>query len=109
MAEVALVALVAGFRPAPARAQRFASAPSVAQAGKAAAVKGGGVAAASVVSVVSVCVTSPDGVVTVHATAADAQGRFSATVTAGSAGMHRLELLDAGSQHSADLRLMVAP
>ncbi len=89
-----------------AQAQQYGSAPSLATVGKAVAVNGGGVAAGSVVSL---RVTSPSGVVTVLATVAGAQGRFSQSVTAGAAGAHRIELLDADSQRFADLLMIAAP
>lgn len=89
-----------------AHAQQYGSAPSLAPVGKAVAVTGGGVAAGSVVSI---RVTSPSGVVTVMATVADAQGKFSQGVTAGSPGAHRLELLGADNQRFADLRMQATP
>lgn len=89
-----------------AHAQGYGSAPSLAPVGKAVAVSGGGVAAGSVVSI---RVTSPSGVVTVMATVADAQGKFSQGVTAGAPGAHRLELMAADNQRFADLRLLATP
>lgn len=89
-----------------AHAQQYGNVPSLAPVGKAVAVSGGGVAAGSVVSI---RVTSPSGVVTVLATVADAQGKFSQGVTAGAAGAHRLELLGADNQRFADLRMQATP
>ena len=100
-ATAALLALAFG-----AQAQQYGSAPSLAPVGKAVAVSGGGVAAGSVVSI---RVTSPSGVVTVQATVADAQGKFSQGVTAGAAGAHRVELLGADNQRFADLRVIATP
>ncbi len=97
----AAVLLLAGS----AHAQQYGSAPSITPVGKTVAVSGGGVASGSVVSVK---VTAPSGTVTVLATTADSQGKFSLGVTAAAAGMHRIEILASDNQRFADLRMMAA-